>query len=337
MIPFFKYLLSEKVNYDDLGKVVGELSKKGFNNATIKKNRVVILTNERITALKAAKKILKKYKPEYLNDMQAKRLSSIGVLKLNNGVVVMAKPVGKKDPKEAERVASGELDQLIKSAVQDNGGPIDIKIGKLLIAGVVSANSDVKGDPKADIVLLDENDKEVGFISHKKEGGAAAFQQYSGISEKSGSEIYNNSLVKDFVEDVYEFLQDQTGGDEAEQGMSFLKEISKSESSEKLLGMSVYGFDWNSGLPPFNLNSVHCIGQGTPLLEKSGKYYKLDFSDSMHVADTVDWMFEGDYRAVFGATFRVGRSISQPGIEINNLRGGIYPYGFMKGRKYIEL
>lgn len=75
---------------------------------------------------------------------------------------------------DAEIFATNELDSLIKRAVSENGeNGINVKVGKFTIKDVVSASSEhIKGDPKADIALFDSKGKEVGFISHKKEGGS---------------------------------------------------------------------------------------------------------------------------------------------------------------------
>jgi hypothetical protein len=339
MRSFKTFLLIREARVQrDFGAVESILKKAGFSNTTIKNGRVVITTNERITALKLAMKALKKFKPKFLTDIQAKRISSVGVVSLNNGVQIVAKPLGRKNVKEAEEKATGDLDRLIKKAVKENGGSIKVKIGKQTIANVVKAKSEqIKGEPKADIALIDESGEEVGFISHKKEGGAAAFQQYSGLSEKSSEKIYNNKQVKSFIDDIYDYMEENYDTNIASSGMSFKREVKGNENGKKLLGYSVYGSDWNNGNKPFNRNSVHCIGQGDPVLTKRGKAYELTFSEITHYPDDVDWAFEGDYKANFAATFRVGRKIENSDKVLENLRGGIYPELFISGRNAIEL
>ena len=264
-------------------------------------------------------------------------ISSIGLISLDNNVTIVVKPIDK-NRKEAEERASNDLDALVKEAVEKNGGPVTIKIGKYKIKNIVKASSKhIIGDPKADITLIDDKEKEVGFISHKKEGGSSAFQQYSGLSKDSGVEIYNSKLVKDFIKDIYDYIKSNYNSNIAQSGMSFKREVPEDSQGKKLVGKSVYGFDWNQGSKNFGRNFVQCIGQGDPVLKGKGKIYELNFSETMHTADDISWAFKGDYRAFFAATFRSGRRIESDGKVVENLRGGIYPEGFISGRNAIEL
>lgn len=265
------------------------------------------------------------------------RISSIGYVTLNNGIDIVVKPLGR-DVKQAEKKATNKLDALIKKYTKEEGKPITIKIGKYVIENVSMASSEhIKGDPKADITLMDEDENEIGFISHKKAGGASAFQQYSGLSQASGAMIYNSTLVKEFVKDIYNYLNKNNKTNIATSGMSFKREVPNDVKGENIVGKAVYGFDWKLGSENFGRNFVHCIGQGEPKLKKKGKVYELDFSDDMHTADNINWAFSGEYKAFLAATYRVGRKIESEGIVVENLRGGIYPEGFIKNRKSIKL
>jgi len=341
MIIFKKFLIiNEAKNREEiLTDIISRLESNEFL-VKIKNNRVYAYTKgNRLSAMNKILEIFKDKNARFIkpDNKTVRNLSSIGVISLDGDITVIVKPLGR-NRKEAEEKASNDLDKLIKDAVNENGGPITVKIGDLKLKNIVSASSKhIVGDPKADITLIDNKDKEIGFISHKKEGGASSFQQYSGLSKQSGVEIYNNKLVKNFIKDIHEYMESNYNSNVAESGMSFKRKVPNSTEGKKLVGMSVFGFNWTLGGKNFSRNFVQCIGQGDPILKKQGKVYELDFFDAMHVSKDIAWAFKGEYRAYFAATYRVGRRIESEDIIVENLRGGIYPEGFISGRNAIEL
>lgn len=308
-------------------------------NYTLKRvtgTRVAIVTDKRQAAIDHVLEIFKNQKAVLIKDRAALNISSLGVVKVDRFQII-AKPASKNVLK-AEQEATESLIKLIRDAIDQEGKPIDIKIGRQTLRRCVSAGADqIKGDPKADIAIIDESNKEVGFISHKKEGGAKAFQQYGGISRSAGLEIYNDSLVVDFVKDLKEEMQLQFGSDRAESGFSAFRYIPNTRQGKILVSKSVYGPDWSDGRR-FGRESVHCIGQGSPILTReSDGTYRLSFSESTHHAYEIDWAFRGDYQAVLAVTYRAGRKVESGNITLRDLRGGIYPYDFIKSRKKVEI
>jgi hypothetical protein len=339
MMIFKKFfLLYEAIKKDELlTEVISRLESLGYI-VKIKNGRVIAYTHgNRYNALK---NILDNFagsthlKPD---TEQIIRVASIGYIKLNNGLSVVVKPVSK-NKKEAEEKASNDLDKLIKEAIEDGENGITIKIGDDEFKNIVEATTKrLKGDPKADITLIDKDGDSVAFISHKKGGGAAAFQQYGGLSEKSGMDVYMNPEVTDFVNNIAEYLKTKNLDNIAQPGMSFLTELPDSENSKKLIGKSIYGKDWSTNGKNFGENFVNCIGQGDPELKKKGDVYELNFSDDMHTHDDLSWAFVGEYKACLGATYRIGRQIKNEKVTIKNLRGGIYPFLMLSGRNFIKL
>ena len=225
----------------------------------------------------------------------------------------------------SEIAATNELNDAIKKAVRENNGkPIDIKIGKLIIKAAVGAGSDhIKKDPKADIAIFDENGKEIGFISHKKEGGAKGFSQYGGFSVSSGMD---DKEIDSFIEKLSEIFKKET----PKNGDAFYRQL----KSKVLMNKSIYGPEYGG---PFSRDNVHCIGQGTPIIEKKRNSYSLNFSETMHINGDVSFATRGKFVAVFGATYRSGRRIqSKDGIVIRNIRGGIYPIAYMQSRRKLK-
>lgn len=246
---------------------------------------------------------------------------------------------GSIDRLKKEKIATAKLNKLIVDAVDSFGGPITVIIGKSKIENVLTASSEhIRGDPKADITLMDINNKEVGFISHKAGSGAKAFQQYGGITPKSGKIINSSPLVLEFAKRIKNHLIDKTGSADASSGDSFMMKIPQTRSGQEMVSRSVYGLDWDGG-KTFSRNSVHCIGQGDPILKKTSTngVFELTFSSATHYANDISWAFLGNYKAVFAARFMRGRGFSSGNIRINNIRPGIFPISYMKKRRYIEL
>lgn len=248
-------------------------------------------------------------------------------LDTNLGVIAarfVRKPSGFK-AMDAEIIATNSLDAEIKKAVRENNGKgITLKVGKFIIKDVFSAGSDhIKGDPKADIALMNSNGKEVGFISHKKEGGAKGFSQFGGISIKSG---LKHLEIDSFVED----LSKKYKGGSVGRGDAIYRPL----KDPRLINASIYGPDYGG---PFGRENCHCIGQGNPILTKDGDSWKLDFSENMHVNGDYKFATRGKFLAVFGATYRAGRRVSTAGgDEVRNVRAGIYPIAYMETRKKLE-
>jgi len=339
MINFKKFfLINEETSKEELlTQIIVKLESLGYL-VKIKNGRAIAYTKgNRYDALK---NILNNFEGStYLkpDSEQVRRIASIGYIVLNNGLSIVVKPVGG-NRKDAEEKASNDLDKLIKDAIAEEGGPITVKIGDEEFDNIKEASTKrLKGDPKADIALIDDNDDMVAFISHKKAGGAGAFQQYGGLSEKSSSEIFMSPLVKDFIKEISEYLNKRDLNNIAQAGMSFLKMLPKDEEAKKLVGKSIYGKDWQVGSKNFGENFVNCIGQGDPELNKEGEIYALDFSDEMHTSDDLSWAFEGDYEACLAATYRQDRKLKSDSVTLINLRGGIYPIAMLLGRRFIEL
>lgn len=329
----FKTFLNESISGQE---VQNTLTNLGYNVKPVLKSgrRIAVVTDTRSQVLSRMMEIFKEQNPELDKSTRALNISSLGIVVLDSGVEIIAKPASKNVLK-AEQEATDSLIGLIEQAVEQSGRPIDVMIGKFKIPRVVTAGSDhIRGDPKADIALMDDSGSEVGFISHKKEGGAKAFQQYGGISPNAGKKIYNNRLVQDFVSDLADLVAERTdGSDVAPRGLSVWRYLPRNAEGAKLAGMSVYGPEWNNG-KSFGRESVHCIGQGAPTLAKNKDgVYTLTFSESTHYADDISWAFSGDYQAIFAATYRSGRKVQGNNITISNMRAGIYPYDFIKNRK----
>ena len=233
--------------------------------------------------------------------------------------------------------------------------PIDIELNGKKFKNICGTNK-VYGTPKADLVLvqLDKRKKafkEVAFISHKKGGGAKAFQQYGGVSDKAGggddNKIADNDLVKSFLADMAKFVQAKTGSYSGASNVSAFRRLDADAVGKALLGQSIFGPDWVQGSNTFGTDNVHCVFQGNAILTKKGSgprsYYVLS-GEAIHPPKT-DWALTGGpkstdpFRAVFAATFRNGRrfvaTVGGKTVTVTNMRAGIYPYDFVSSRRHV--
>lgn len=222
-----------------------------------------------------------------------------------------------------------EVVDLINKVIKDYGAPIDIKLkgdDKLYkgIAYAVKVDINIKraagakGDPKADIILCRDIKKPLAdgsiYISHKKEGGPEAFQQYGGVTELAGDSIHNHPIVQGFIKLVAELIGD---GDKLE------APVMANFNDKKLSCLSIFGPDYGKA---FSVEHTQLIGQGKPKLtpKNGGKYYELNFTSHMSLSGDLSH-FSGGYTPVLGATFRAGRSFTYKGKKYNGARLGIYP------------
>lgn len=229
-----------------------------------------------------------------------------------------------------------EVVDAINNFILENGAPIDIKLRgdsktykgilyAIKVDSAIKAKAGVRGDPKADIILCKDkaNPTAAGsiYISHKKEGGPEAFQQYGGISLQAGEAIYNHKLTQKFLAKV---------ADNIGKGNQLPAPVMAHFKDDNLANMSIYGPDYGKA---FSLQHTQLIGQGQPKLTKvsGGKYYELDFTSHMSLSGDLSH-FTGGYLPVFGATFRAGRGFDYKGTRYNGARVAIYPYKLMATR-----
>lgn len=227
-----------------------------------------------------------------------------------------------------------EVVDAINAYILEAGGKIDIKLKgdtktykdiayAIKVDSPIKAKAGVKGDPKADIILCKDKSNPTAagsiYISHKKEGGPEAFQQYGGLSEQAGEHIYNHKLVQKFLGEVAKII-----GDGDQLPMPVMGEF----SDDELANMSIYGPDYGRA---FSLQHTQLIGQGKPVFKNTGKTIELSFSSHMSLSGDLSH-FKGGYLPVFGATFRAGRGFTYKGKRYNGARVAIYPHKLMATR-----
>lgn len=181
-------------------------------------------------------------------------------------------------------------DQLNQIRSELGQGTVPVRIdGKVYdVAGVEST----PGTPKSDFHLVDANDNEIIWISHKDGRTAKDFQQWGGISKTKEPSIFSHREVQKFVEDLKKQYPD---------GLPRATSLYRPIKDSNLKMMSVYGNNYGQKLGRQN---VTIMLQGPVKLKKSGNVYEFQ-SNHVHVNGE---KMTGDYEPVLTAIYKGDRS-----------------------------
>ena len=211
---------------------------------------------------------------------------------------------GKGSGTAVEDVALGRLKEIVEKLVQENGGPITIKVNGVNYPDIVTVETQ-KGTPKADFNMINSEGNPVVFISHKKASYKGAspddFIRWGGFVEYK-----DHPEVKLYTEKLIEFLQ-KNNLTQIPPASKFIKEIADNVLAQKL----VYGRDYGS--KTFGINNVTIAIQGDIKLEKQDDgSYNLTGEHYYYNGDIPT----GDYRPVLAGSYRSDRNMfGIPGLE----------------------
>ncbi len=225
-----------------------------------------------------------------------------------------------------------EVVDIINSHISNNSGSIDIVLGDVIYCDMrqsvkvdteIKRAAGVKGDPKADIVICSDINKVLVpsniFVSHKKEGGPEAYQQYGGISKEASEFIHNHGDVQLFLRLTSELILDE------KLTAPTMMELEDTE----LINRSIFGPEYGSS---YSVQNVQLIGQGKPIFTEAHKgVFSLSFSSHMSLNGDLQH-FTGGYKPVLGATFRAGRGFDYNDRRYVGARVGIYPHKLISTR-----
>jgi hypothetical protein len=228
----------------------------------------------------------------------------------------------------------------INKYIADKGGKVDLRIKGKLFKNVIGFNAG-PAKAKADFIIIDENGKEIGYISYKAGSTPGDFQQYSGISEKGyGGEIYNNPEVKRFRERIINEGWDTLSKDNGKSKKSVYIKI---KAGTALKNRAVFGKDFRRSK---GINNVDFFAQGNPKLDNRGNIVILSFPTKLIENGRVNQL-NGEYDPVIAArkgeqSRVITADISDDRgnifrIKERNVRGGIWAEGHMKARDSKEL
>jgi hypothetical protein len=336
--------LSQKATNGKLSFVKYVTENKNFSaiEFEIEKGKSSVLFTKKRNAAVAGKKEYKagtklKIVDENLHDVGGMQMTKV---KIGNEsgylpIKVIRKPTGGNGTQYEDEVVDA-----INNFIKEAGRPINIKIKgdnktykdilyAIKVDNKIKRDAGVKGDPKADIILCKDKDNPLTsdsiYISHKKEGGPEAFQQYGGLSKQAGEEIYDHPTTQRFLQIVGQAI-----GNKSQLPYPILAKF----TDTTLANMSIYGPEYGKD---FSIQHTQIIGQGKVKFEKqrNGELYQMSFTSHMSLSGNLSH-FIGGYLPVFGATFRAGRGFEYKGKRYNGARVAIYPYKLMATRSGLK-
>lgn len=212
--------------------------------------------------------------------------------------------------------------KLINSKIQEsgNGTPIAIKIKNKQYKNIAGFVGGV-GTKKADFVAVDYDGNEVCFISYKSGSSSVDFQQYGGITQRSGDDISNHPEVQKFNQDVIDNWESLS-----EDYNTLYRKI----SDRNLKKQSIFGKNYRK---TSGYDSVDFFVQGDPRFSMRGDILHIVFSQKIVRKGDLSGLSR-DYDPVLGA--RTGeryRRITFKNKELRGVRSGIWTKGYMVTRK----
>lgn len=186
-----------------------------------------------------------------------------------------------------------------------------------------------KGEPKADAILIAAKGKTlkpVCFFSYKMGTTAKGFQNYSGLSEKSASEIFHAKETLAFYEVLATICEHKQQRDIAPY---------RPLKNRDLIGKAVWGMDYGKGTK--GINNCHFFAQGTVTITASSGRGNITYSG--HSGKNGNFQaFTGAYAPVLGARYTQRNNVGPNGIYITSYRIGIWPQAyFTEGRSSAKL
>ena len=176
---------------------------------------------------------------------------------------------------------------------------------------------------KADFVGINSKGNPVLFISHKDGYSAKSFQQYSGMSSRAGSSIYDHPEVQKFREDI----------SKKETSDFYNTAYYRPIKDVNLKKKAVFGKDSGSG--GTSVNNIDFFCQGRPVLTKRGKSITLSFTTRMAHRTQISQLERSGYTPTLGA--RRGeayRTVEYRDDRVTGVRAGIFSEGYIKGRTH---
>lgn len=177
------------------------------------------------------------------------------------------------------------------------------------VADIISTPQTTRRAPKADFSLLDENGKQVGWISHKAGSKPTDFQQYGGLSDEA---FATNPEVKKFMADLVKMYP---------KGLPSGTSVMRKTKNKDVITKSIYGTDYGKAAGIQNVDEFH---QGSMKLKKSGQSYTIE---STHKGTNGDIPKGGGYDCIYFARYTSDRGANIAGKFIGNARVGVFPLG----------
>lgn len=227
-----------------------------------------------------------------LNTLKFASKDGTGVYKLSD--FVKTKEFGGKDAGSGtakEDMALASLrEQIAAAKVHMGAATIPIKINSVTY-NVFDAVT-TPGTPKSDFHLVDIDQKEIAWISHKDGKTAKDFQQWGGMSQRSEPKIYARKETQQFINDLKMLYP---------KGLPNATTLARSITENQLKMMSVYGNEFGQ---KFSRQNTTLMLQGSVVLKKTGNFYVIEATHTHVNGESM----QGDYEPTFMAIYKGDRS-----------------------------
>ena len=256
----------------------------------------------------------------------------------NRGYLAIS-AIGKpaRDTTRDENIALEQLDSAIKKRNMNGKGPgicIIVKgkgNQKQIFKNCIGAVT-ISGTPKADFAIINKDRKRICFISHKKEGGAKAYQQYVSVTGGKTDGINDHPTLKKYLKDVAARINTIT-----EERVRYKRYIPFDQQGKILMLKSIYGPDYGK---QFGVDHVNFIGQGTPSLKEAdnidrpkdcGTVFELTFSDDVSISGDLSHFQATGYKPIILARYTSERKFYVDGTMYTGARILIAPDALASG------
>ena len=202
---------------------------------------------------------------------------------------VKTKEFGGKGAGSGVRIENIELTSLVKQIdeIKKKTAKADVpfRVGRKTY-NVFTAVS-TPGTPKSDLHLIDQNNREIVWISHKDGSRPTDIQQWGGMTERAEPKIFAQTETQNFIKDV-----------RSKFGiiMPRATTVARKISSSLLKKMSVYGNQFGQALGRQN---VSILLQGPIKVKKVGNFYELDANNVHLNGDKITGGFEPVLMAIY--------------------------------------
>lgn len=218
-----------------------------------------------------------------------------------------------KEPSDIKGVS--DFNKALEDASDGNPEGMTLKIksksGFFKIENAVGVVAVVGKEPKTDYVVVSKMGNKLHpsfFISYKMGTDATAFQNYSGLSEKTSPYIWNHKETERFFRDL-QVLSKKSG----EKEKNYKEEI----NDATIMKHSLYGMNFGK---EFGLDNVNIIAQGQLKISSTGELTYDHIMPNGYIPPK-----RSPYHPVFGARRTVRNSRTPFGTVVKGYRVGIYP------------
>jgi hypothetical protein len=345
--------LKDKVDLSDSGRIdKAELSTSTINDRKTIYDLKVIVDGSRQEILEIIYNQLLQFEYSPVINYDSSSRSTIGYISVPTGVNLKGKPITTnivvKLTTSALMVKDGMFNVLLLNLpnfnsikyLPDNnyeyeiirdfnravmkygeGDPVTIKIQSRYYKDIIGMVGGPSG-AKADLILVDRQGNYAGFISHKHGNTPDHFQQYSGISTRSG--IFNNTEVQNFRNDVV------SKKDEVLQHPVYRK-----IRDVNLKKQAVFGYEHKSIGKMGSANNIDFLAQGRLVITHLNRgTLQIGFTTKLVYKNDINRLIGSEYDPILGARKgEIGRKLEGDTEVVYGIRGGIFPEQYMTTRK----